>query len=219
MVNLGDVFPNFKAESTIGEIELHSFLGDKWGILFSHPADYTPVCTTELGKVAKLAPEFTKRNFKMLAISCDNVEDHLGWIKDIQAYNCLSGEFPYPIIADEKRELAVKLGMLDPDEKDAAGMPLTARAVFIIGPDKKLKLSILYPATTGRNFDEVLRVIDSLQLTAEKKVATPADWQAGGNCMVLPSIPSAEAKELFPDHKVHEVPSGKQYLRTTPCPK
>jgi len=137
MVNLGDVFPNFTAESTKGTIHLHEYLGDKWGILFSHPADYTPVCTTELGRVAKLTPEFSKRNCKVMAISCDTVEDHHGWIKDIQAYNNLDGNFPYPIIADEKRELAVQLGMIDPDEKTASGMPLTARAVFIIGPDKK----------------------------------------------------------------------------------
>ncbi|XP_066971528.1 peroxiredoxin-6 [Macrobrachium rosenbergii] len=219
MVNLGDVFPNFTAESTQGTIKFHNYIGDSWGVLFSHPADYTPVCTTELGRVAKLAPEFTKRNVKLLALSCDNVASHNGWIKDIQAYNNLSGEFPYPIVADENRDLAVSLGMVDPDEKDAAGMPLTCRAVFVVGPDKKLKLSILYPATTGRNFDEILRVIDSLQLTAVKKVATPADWKDGSHCMVIPSISSEEAKALFPEHKVHDVPSGKPYLRTTPHPK
>ncbi|XP_064092299.1 peroxiredoxin-6-like [Macrobrachium nipponense] len=219
MVNLGDVFPNFTAESTQGTIKFHNYIGDSWGVLFSHPADYTPVCTTELGRVAKLAPEFAKRNVKLIALSCDNVASHNGWIKDIQAYNKLSGEFPYPIVADENRDLAVSLGMVDPDEKDAAGMPLTCRAVFVVGPDKKLKLSILYPATTGRNFDEILRVIDSLQLTAVKKVATPADWKDGSHCMVIPSISSEEAKTLFPEHKVHDVPSGKPYLRTTPHPK
>nr|AMK05620.1 perxiredoxin-6 [Euphausia superba] len=218
MVNLGDVFPNFTAESTKGTIHLHDYLGDKWGIMFSHPADYTPVCTTELGRVAKLTPEFTKRNCKLQAVSCDSVEDHHGWIKDIQAYNNLDGNFPYPIVADEKRELAVQLGMIDPDEKTASGMPLTARAVFIIGPDKKLKLSILYPATTGRNFDEILRVLDSLQLTAHKKVATPADWKQGSSCMVVPNISKEQAKQMFPQHKVHQVPSGKEYLRTTPQP-
>jgi len=219
MVNLGDDFPNFTAESTIGTLELHKYLGDSWGIVFSHPADFTPVCTTELGCVAKIAPEFAKRNVKMVAVSCDSVADHSSWIKDIQAYNCIEGDFPFPIVSDEKRELAVKLGMLDPDEKDAGGMPLTARACFIIGPDKKMKLSILYPATTGRNFNEVLRVIDSLQLTALKKVATPVDWKEGGECMVVPSISAEQAKTMFPDHKVHQVPSGKEYLRTTPCPK
>lgn len=218
MVNLGDVFPNFSADSTIGPMKYHDYIGDGWGIVFSHPADYTPVCTTELGRVAQLTPEFTKRNCKLVAISCDSVEDHKGWIKDIQAYNNLEGDFPYPIVADEKRELAVGLGMVDPDEKTAAGIPLTCRAVFIVGPDKKLKLSILYPATTGRNFNEVLRVLDSLQLTATKKVATPADWKDGGHCMVIPSISSDQAKTLFPDHKVHDLPSKKQYLRTTPQP-
>lgn len=219
MVNLGDVFPNFSAESTHGPIKFHTYLGDSWGVLFSHPADFTPVCTTELGRVAKLAPEFTKRNVKLIALSCDSVASHNGWIADIQAYNNLSGEFPYPIVADENRDLAVSLGMVDPDEKDAAGMPLTCRAVFVVGPDKKLKLSILYPATTGRNFDEILRVIDSLQLTAVKKVATPADWKDGAHCMVVPSISPDDAKKLFPEHKVHNVPSGKAYLRTTPHPK
>ncbi|KAK7070898.1 Peroxiredoxin-6 [Halocaridina rubra] len=219
MVNLGDVFPNFSADSTIGSMKFHTYLGDSWGVLFSHPADYTPVCTTELGRVAKLVPEFTKRNVKLCALSCDSVDSHNGWIKDIQTYNNLSGDFPYPIVADESRDLAVSLGMVDPDEKDAAGMPLTCRAVFVVGPDKKLKLSILYPATTGRNFDEILRVIDSLQLTAVKKVATPADWKEGGDCMVVPSISPDEAKTLFPKHKVHQVPSGKAYLRTTPQPQ
>ncbi|KAG9350951.1 hypothetical protein JZ751_024840, partial [Albula glossodonta] len=185
-----------------------------WGVLFSHPRDYTPVCTTELGRAAKLSDEFKKRNVKMIALSIDSVEDHVGWSKvrpsegiwllqhrlflrslmrprkniswssqqlipDIMAYNneepgC---KFPFPIIADDKRELAVTLGMLDPDERDKDGMPLTARCVFVIGPDKKMKLSILYPATTGRNFDELLRVIDSLQLTAKKRVATPVNWK------------------------------------------
>nr|XP_053635181.1 peroxiredoxin-6-like [Cherax quadricarinatus] len=156
MVNLGDVFPNFTAESTIGTIKLYDYLGDSWGIVFSHPADYTPVCTTELGSMAKMIPEFEKRNVKVMAISCDGVDDHLGWIKDIKSY-CpdIKGEFPYPIIADQDRDLAVTLGMLDPDEKTSEGLPLSCRAVFLIGPDKRLKLSILYPATTGRNFELV----------------------------------------------------------------
>uniref|UniRef100_A0A8C5RDD6 Thioredoxin domain-containing protein n=1 Tax=Leptobrachium leishanense TaxID=445787 RepID=A0A8C5RDD6_9ANUR len=274
---LGDDFPDFKAETTHGDISFHSYLGDKWGLLFSHPGDFTPVCTTELGQMVKLAPEFEKRNVKMTAISVDTVENGLAWIKDINAfvgndpdtplsfpiigdntrsiavllgmvkpaskstpglplsarhvfildpakklkcvfiypastgryfkellraidslqltekygvsteaewqdinsYNCEepTETLPFPIIADPKRDLAVKLGMLDPDEKDLEGMPVTARCVFIIGPDKKMKLSILYPATTGRNFDEILRVVDSLQLTATHNVATPVDWK------------------------------------------
>ncbi|XP_022085153.1 peroxiredoxin-6-like [Acanthaster planci] len=218
MVNLGDTFPNFEAETSVGKIKFHEWLGESWGILFSHPADYTPVCTTELSRAASLAGEFAKRNVKMIALSVDDVDSHVGWIKDIQSYSGQSGEFPFPIIADN-RDLAVKFGMLDPDERDKAGMPLTARCVFIIGPDKKLKLSILYPATTGRNFDEILRVVDSLQLTATKKVATPVDWKEGGDCMVIPSVKQEEVAQLFPKGvTVKPVPSGKSYLRITPQP-
>jgi 1-Cys peroxiredoxin 6 len=154
----------------------------------------------------------------MIALSVDDVDSHNGWIKDIQAYSDLGANFPFPIIAD-KRDLAVKFGMLDPDERDKEGMPLTARCVFVIGPDKKLKLSILYPATTGRNFDEILRVIDSLQLTATKKVATPVNWQQGGDCMVIPSVKQDEVAKIFPKGvTVKPVPSGKNYLRITPQP-
>ncbi|XP_071948480.1 peroxiredoxin-6-like [Antedon mediterranea] len=220
MVNLGDVFPNFEASTTDGDIKFHDWLGDSWGILFSHPADYTPVCTTELGMAAKLAPEFKKRNVKMIALSCDSVEDHNGWIKDIKQNSGESGEWPYPIIADKNRDLAIQFGMLDPNEKTAAGLPLTARCVFIVGPDKKLKLSILYPATTGRNFDEILRVIDSLQLTATKKVATPVNWTSGGKCMVLPSVKKEDEGKYFPKGvETVPVPSGKGYLRYTPQPE
>ncbi|XP_067662402.1 peroxiredoxin-6-like [Haliotis asinina] len=216
MVNLGDVFPNFQVDSTAGRIDFHEWLGNSWAILFSHPADYTPVCTTELGRVVQLVPEFQKRGVKLIALSCDDVESHKGWSKDVLAYVKETKDFPYPIISDKDRSLAVKLGMVDPDEKDSAGMPLTCRAVFIIGPDKKLKLSFLYPATTGRNFNEILRVIDSLQLTATKKVATPVDWKAGDKCMVVPSLSNDEAKKMFPDMTVVELPSGKQYVRMTP---
>ncbi|KAG8195903.1 hypothetical protein JTE90_001138 [Oedothorax gibbosus] len=220
MVNLGDIFPNFEAETTIGTIKFHDFIKDSWTILFSHPADFTPVCTTELGEAAKLAPEFKKRGVKLIALSCDDVLSHNKWIEDIKAYMCLKDEgFPFPIIADEKRELGVSLGMIDPDEKDKDGLPLTCRAVFIIGPDQRLKLSMLYPATTGRNFVEILRVVDSLQLTMNKKVATPVDWKNGGDCMVLPSIPSEQLPQLFPKGVVvKEMPSGKPYMRFTPEP-
>nr|XP_056701663.1 peroxiredoxin-6 [Euleptes europaea] len=219
---LGDVAPDFQAETTHGRIRFHEFLGNSWGILFSHPRDFTPVCTTELGRAAKLAPEFAKRNIKMIALSLDDVKDHLSWSKDINAYNCgePTEKLPFPIIADSKRELAVQLGMLDPDERDKDGLPLTARVVFVFGPDKKLKLSILYPATTGRNFDEILRVIDSLQLTAAKKVATPVDWKPGDEVMVIPSLSDEEAKKLFPGGVcTKELPSGKKYLRYTSHPK
>uniref|UniRef100_A0A6J0U2T5 Peroxiredoxin-6 n=1 Tax=Pogona vitticeps TaxID=103695 RepID=A0A6J0U2T5_9SAUR len=219
---LGDEAPNFQADTTHGPIRFHEFLGNSWGILFSHPRDFTPVCTTELGRAAKLAPEFAKRNIKMIALSIDDVKDHLSWSKDINAYNGdeITENLPFPIIADAKRELAVQLGMLDPDERDKDGIPLTARVVFIFGPDKKLKLSILYPATTGRNFDEILRVVDSLQLTAAKKVATPVDWKPGDEVMVLPSLSDEEAKKLFPGGIcAKNLPSGKNYLRYTPQPK
>ncbi|XP_064396466.1 peroxiredoxin-6-like [Halichondria panicea] len=217
MPNLGDVFPNFEADTTIGPIKFHDFLGDSWGILFSHPADYTPVCTTELGEVAKLLPEFANRNVKVIAVSCDDVESHKGWIGDIKAYKKLEA-FEYPIISDPRRELAIQLGMLDPVDKDKAGMPVTARAVFIVGPDKKLKLSLLYPATTGRNFVEIIRVIDSLQLTAYKKVATPANWTQGEKCMVLPSVSKEDAEKL-PGYEATAVPSGKNYMRLADQPK
>jgi len=219
MVNLGDIFPDFTVDSTEGTIKFHEWLGDSWGILFSHPADYTPVCTTELGMAAKMAKEFQKRGVKMIALSIDSVESHEGWIKDIQDDSNLSDKFPYPIIA-ANRELAIKFGMLDPDEKDKTGLPLTARCVFIVGPDKKLKLSILYPATTGRNFVEILRVIDSLQLTANKKVATPVNWKQGEDCMVLPSVKEEDIPQLFPKGvTMKTVSSGKKYLRTTPQPE
>ena len=218
-LKLGDTVPDFSTETNKGHMDsFHAWIGDSWAILFSHPADFTPVCTTELARVAELGAEFQKRHVKMIALSCDSAESHRGWIADIKSYGNIS-EFPYEIIADEKRDLAVKFGMLDPVEKDAAGLPLTARAVFIIGPDKKLKLTILYPATTGRNFNEVLRVIDSLQLTAHKKVATPVDWKEGGECMVLPSVKPEEIPGLYPKGvRVQELPSKKQYLRFTPQP-
>nr|XP_002127186.1 peroxiredoxin-6-like [Ciona intestinalis] len=217
-VNLGQVFPNIDCKTTKGDYKLHDFINESWSILFSHPADYTPVCTTELGTAAQLKPEFDARGVKMIGLSIDSVDSHNGWIKDIQSYAGLQGEFPYPIIAGT-RQTAADLGMLDPDEVDASGMALTARCVFIIGPDKKLKLSLLYPATTGRNFNEIIRVIDSLQLTATKKVATPANWKSGEDCMVVPSLSDAQATELFPKgFKVTEVPSKKSYIRLTPDP-
>merc|ERR1712168_1612097 len=214
MVNLGEVFPNFKANTSNGEMQFHDYIKGSWAILFSHPADYTPVCTTELSKAQSLAPEFEKRGVKMAALSCDEVDSHNGWINDIKFYT--DNKFSYPIIADPKRELAVSFGMIDPDEKDAAGMPLTARAVFIIGPDKKLKLSFLYPATTGRNFAEIIRVIDSLQLTATKKVATPVDWTPGMEAMVVPSVKPEDVHTIFPGGvRQDSMPSGKGYMRFT----
>ncbi|CAF0799408.1 unnamed protein product [Brachionus calyciflorus] len=222
MVLLGHIFPNFKAITNEGEIDFHEYVGDSWCILFSHPHDFTPVCTTELARAAQLSEEFSKRNVKLIALSCNDVNMHKDWIKDIQSYGNLdaSKKFPYPIIDDKTRALAEKLGMIDPDERDNAGIPLTARAVFIIGPDKKLKLSLLYPATTGRNFDEILRVVDSLQLCAKHKVATPVDWKNGQDVMIQPGVKDEEVSQLFPKGcKVIEVPSHKNYLRMTSQPE
>ncbi|KAM9832143.1 peroxiredoxin-6 [Neosynchiropus ocellatus] len=214
---LGDEFPNFEANTTVGRIKFHEFLGNSWGILFSHPKDFTPVCTTELFRAAQLVDEFKSRDVKMIALSVDSVADHQNWSKDVMAYGGqASTSLPFPIIADEDRELALQLGMLDPDELDKDGIALTARCVFVIGPDKKMKLSILYPATTGRNFDELLRVIDSLQLTAKNKVATPVDWKKGDEVMVIPTLSDAEAAVLFPNGVVtKDLPSKKNYLRCT----
>mmetsp|Transcript_9482 Transcript_9482/g.10991 ORF Transcript_9482/g.10991 Transcript_9482/m.10991 type:complete len:224 (-) Transcript_9482:425-1096(-) len=218
-INLGDTVPNFTAETTHGQITWHEYIEGSWAILFSHPADYTPVCTTELGTVSKLLPEFEKRGVKVAALSCDNVDNHKGWIKDIEAAPfCGSTSVTYPIIADPSRDLAVSWGMVDPSVKDAEGLPLTCRAVFVIGPDKTLKLSMLYPASTGRNFNEVLRCIDSLQLTANHKVATPADWTHGNKCMVVPTLSDDEANKTLGGFEVTEVPSGKKYLRMTADP-
>jgi len=218
-MHLGEEVPNFKADTSEGPIDFHEWIGNNWAIMFSHPADYTPVCTTELGTVAKMMGDFKKRGVKVIALSCDDVPSHVGWIKDIQASQKIEGEWPYPIIADPKREIATAYGMLDPVAKDKTGMPQSARAVFVISPQKTLKLSILYPATTGRNFDEILRVIDSLHLTANYSVATPANWTNGSKCMIVPSISNEEAKTKFPKGWVTtEVPSGKQYLRLTPQP-
>merc|ERR1719187_1069698 len=164
-------------------------------------------------------PQFQERGVKLIALSCDSVEDHCGWGKDVMAYSGQGDQkLPFPIIADKSRDLASKLGMVDPDEKTAAGLALTARCVFIIGPDKKLKLSILYPATTGRNFNEIIRVLDSLQLTANHKVATPANWKSGDRCMVVPNLSDEQASQKFAEFSKAELPSGKGYIRTTPDP-
>ncbi|MGC6430685.1 MAG: peroxiredoxin [Jejuia sp.] len=207
-IRLGDVTPNFTALSTEGEINFHEWLGDSWGILFSHPADYTPVCTTELGTVAKYTDEFKKRNVKVLALSVDGLESHKGWIGDINETQ--NTEVNFPIIADEDRKVSELYDMIHPN----ADSKLTVRSVFVIGDDKKVKLIITYPASTGRNFDELLRVIDSLQLTAYHKVATPANWKHGEDVVVSPSIATEDIPELFP--KGHTV--VKPYLRTTPQP-
>lgn len=207
-LRLGDIAPNFKAKTSIGEIDFYEYLGDSWGVLFSHPADYTPVCTTELGKTALLKSEFEKRGVKVLALSVDGVDNHKGWISDINETQNTSVEFP--IIADEDRTVANLYDMIHPNASET----FTVRSLFIIGPDKKVKLFITYPASTGRNFYEVLRVIDSLQLTANYSVATPADWKDGEDVIVVPAVSTEAAIAKFPKG----VKVVKPYLRYTPQP-
>ncbi|MBK1438678.1 peroxiredoxin [Parapedobacter sp. ISTM3] len=207
-LRLGDTAPNFKAVTTIGEIDFYDYTEGSWVVLFSHPADYTPVCTTELGRTAKLKAEFDKRNVKVLAVSVDPLDKHTGWINDInETQNC---EVDFPLIADEDRKVSELYDMIHPNASATA----TVRSVFIIGPDRKIKLTLTYPASTGRNFLEILRVIDSLQLTADYSVATPADWQHGEDVIVVPAVPTEEIPERFP--KGHTI--IKPYLRTTPQP-
>ena len=207
-LRLGDEAPNFTAETTEGTINFHEWLGNGWGILFSHPKDFTPVCTTELGTMARIMPEFKKRNVKVIAISVDPIDSHKGWIKDInETQNCTVA---YPIIADPEKKVAQLYDMIHPNALDN----MTVRSVFMIGPDKKIKLMLTYPASTGRNFDELLRVMDSLQLTAQYKVATPANWKHGDDCIITPAVSDADAKSLFPKGWK----AVKPYLRVTPQP-
>ncbi|WP_028295512.1 peroxiredoxin [Olivibacter sitiensis] len=207
-LQLGDTAPDFKAKTTIGEIDFYDYIGDNWALLFSHPSDYTPVCTTELGKTASLKSEFDKRGVKVLALSVDKLEDHLGWVNDINETQNV--EVNFPIIADEDRKVSEAYGMIHPNASATA----TVRSVFIIGPDKKVKLTLTYPASTGRNFQEILRVIDSLQLTANYSVATPANWVEGEDVIITPAVKDEEIPAKFP--KGHKV--IKPYLRTTPQP-
>lgn len=196
-IKLGDTAPDFTQDSTQGTINFHEWIGDSWAILFSHPKDYTPVCTTELGYMQKILPEFEKRNVKVLALSVDALAEHDGWISDITDTQGVPA-ITYPILADADRSVARAYGMLDETNINNDGLPLTVRSVFIIGPDKQVKLTITYPASTGRNFDEVLRVVDSLQLTAYNKVATPVNWKDGEDCVIVPAVSDEEAKDMFP---------------------
>jgi len=206
-IQLGDEAPNFTATTTEGELDLYDYLGDSWGILFSHPADFTPVCTTELGAVAKLKGEFERRNTKVIAVSVDPLESHRTWSADIED---VTGARPnYPIIADPDRTVADLYGMIHPSASDT----MTVRSVFVIGPDKKVKLTITYPASTGRSFAEILRVLDSLQLTAAHKVATPVDWQQGEDVIITTAVSDEEAAERFPGYV-----AVKPYLRKTAQP-
>jgi len=207
-IRLGDEAPNFTAKSTEGDMNFHDWLSDSWGILFSHPADYTPVCTTELGTVAKYKAEFDKRNVKIAALSVDGLESHNAWINDINETQHTVVNFP--IIADEDRKVAMLYDMIHPNADDN----LTVRSVFVIDPDKKVKLTLTYPASTGRNFDELLRVIDSLQLTSYHKVATPANWNNGDDCVIVPSVTNEEIPAMFPKGYTEIKP----YLRMTPQP-
>ena len=207
-LRLGDITPNFTAATTEGEIDFYQYLGDGWGVLFSHPADYTPVCTTELGRTALLKEEFAKRNVKVLAVSVDPLDKHMSWRNDINETQHCTVDFP--IIADENKVVAGLYDMIHPNASET----FTVRSLFIIGPDKKLKLSLTYPASTGRNFHEVLRVIDSLQLTAKYSVATPANWQHGEDVIVVPAVSTEDAIKKFPKG----VKIVKPYLRYTPQP-
>jgi alkyl hydroperoxide reductase subunit AhpC len=207
-LRLGDVAPDFSAETSEGKINFHEYLGNGWGVLFSHPADFTPVCTTELGAVAKLRDEFSKRNTKVIALSVDGLDNHKSWIGDINETQ--ETEVNFPIISDQDRKVSELYDMIHPNASENA----TVRSVFVIGPDKKIKLTITYPASTGRNFDELLRVIDSLQLTANYSVATPANWKHGEDVIIVPAVKTEDIPGKFP--KGHKV--IKPYLRTTPQP-
>jgi alkyl hydroperoxide reductase subunit AhpC len=217
-LKLGDVAPDFEAETTEGRIRFHEWLGDSWGVLFSHPKDFTPVCTTELGYMARIKPEFDKRGVKVIGLSVDPVANHARWSQDIKE---TQGHAPnYPMIGDTTLAVSKLYGMLPNEAGDScdgrtAGDNQTVRNVFVIGPDRKIKLIIVYPMSTGRNFDEVLRVIDSMQLTAKHKVATPANWQPGKDVIILPSVSDDEAKTRYPDGWK----SPKPYLRIVPQPR
>jgi len=207
-IRLGDTAPDFTADTTEGKINFYDYLGDSWGVLFSHPKDFTPVCTTELGEVAKLIPEFEKRNVKVLGLSVDKLDNHKGWAADIEETQ--GAKLNFPVIADEDHKVSDLYDMIHPNANDT----MTVRSVFIIGADKKVKLIITYPASTGRNFDEILRVIDSLQLTAYHKVATPANWKDGEDVIIVPAVSDDDAKELFPKG----FDTIRPYLRVTPQP-
>ena len=207
-LRLGDIAPDFSADTTQGHINFHEFIGDSWVLLFSHPADFTPVCTTELGKTALLSGEFQKRNVKPIAISVDSLESHNKWVTDIEEVNSVKMNFP--IIADPEKKVALLYDMIHPNASEKA----TVRSVFVIGPDKKIKLTLTYPASTGRNFTEILRVIDSLQLTANYQVATPADWVNGDDVIIVPAVSNEDALVKFPKGFT----SVKPYLRKTPQP-
>ncbi|MFS8002698.1 putative thioredoxin-dependent peroxiredoxin [Helianthus anomalus] len=241
-LTIGDSLPNLQVDTTHGKINLHDYVGDSFTIIFSHPGDFTPVCTTELGAMAAYADKFAQRGVKLLGLSCDDVQSHKEWIKDIEAYNvciciciciCIfinqnlpvntivmlvqkGKKVTYPIAADPNREIIKQLNMVDPDEKDASGQNLPSRALHIVGPDKKIKLSFLYPASTGRNMDEVVRALDSLIKASKHKIATPVNWKEGEPVVIAPSVSNDEARKMFPKgFQTVDLPSNKDYLRFT----
>ncbi|KAK4265974.1 hypothetical protein QN277_026953 [Acacia crassicarpa] len=214
-LTIGDTVPNLQVQTTHGNFNLHGYFSASWTILFSHPGDFTPVCTTELGKMAKYSEEFKKRGVKLLGLSCDDLTSHKEWIKDIEAYTP-GAKVDYPIISDPTRDIIKQLNMVDPSEKDPNGSQLPSRALHIVGPDYTIKLSFLYPATTGRNMEEVVRVLDSLQKSSKYKVATPADWKPGEPVVISPNVSNKEAKAMFPQgYQTVDLPSKKEYLRFT----
>ncbi|CAO2821695.1 unnamed protein product [Amaranthus hypochondriacus] len=214
-ITIGDIVPNLEVETTHGKFKLHDYFANGWTILFSHPGDFTPVCTTELGAMAAYTEEFKKRGVKLLGLSCDDISSHNEWIKDVEAYSG-GHKVTYPIIADPKREIIKQLNMVDPDEKTPNGQQLPSRALHIIGPNNMVKLSFLYPASTGRNMDEVVRALDSLQKAAKHKVATPVNWKPNDKVVISPSVNDDEAKKMFPQgFETADLPSKKGYLRFT----
>ena len=214
-LTIGDIIPNLEAETTQGKIKLHDYIGNSWAIVFSHPGDFTPVCTTELAKMAEYSKVFKEKGVKLIGLSCDDVSSHNEWIKDIEAYSA-GCKVDYPIIADTKREIMKQLNMVDPEEKDSSGNSLPSRALHIVGPDKKVVLSFLYPSTTGRNMDEVVRVLESLQKAKHHKIATPANWKPGDDVVISPTVSQEEAQKMFPQgYKTKDLPSQKGYLRFT----
>ncbi|KAH9950068.1 cysteine peroxiredoxin [Amylocystis lapponica] len=215
-LRLGSIAPDFEAETTKGPIKFHEWIGDSWAVLFSHPGDFTPVCTTELAEVSRRAPDFAARGVKLIGISANGLQDHEKWVADINDYGSQFGptNVQFPIIADPARQVSTLYDMLDEQDatnRDAKGLPFTIRTVFVIDPKKVIRLTISYPASTGRNFDEILRVIDSLQIGDKYRVTTPVNWNKGDDVIVHPSVSNEEAKTLFPEFKIH-----KPYLRTTP---
>ncbi|KAI0698897.1 cysteine peroxiredoxin [Cytidiella melzeri] len=215
-LRLGSIAPDFEAQTTKGPIKFHEWIGDSWAILFSHPGDFTPVCTTELAEVARRAPDFAARNVKVIGISANGLEDHAKWSKDIEEWGAKFAPttVDFPIIADPDRKVSTLYDMLDEQDatnRDAKGLPFTIRTVFVIDPKKTIRLTLAYPASTGRNFDEIIRVVDSLQIGDKYRVTTPVNWKKGDDVIVHPSVSNEEAKTLFPEHTIH-----KPYLRTTP---